>query len=132
MRHRGYGPSEPSAAPGLKADCLEFAAGREAARSLLIDGMNPRRNRYVHQQMSHSQTTNSAQACGAQIASEAATQPQYQHIKLAMDVHAASIVVGSMIDGAKPQPPQTFKPADFLAWAKKQGVAARSLGLLGA
>jgi hypothetical protein len=51
------------------------------------------RNRYVHQQMNHSQTTNSAQACGAQVASEAPTQPQYQQIKLAMDVHAASIVV---------------------------------------
>ena len=37
-----------------------------------------------------------------------------------MDVHAASIVVGRMIDGAKAQPPQTFKPAEFLAWAKKQ------------
>jgi hypothetical protein len=73
------------------------------------------RNRYVHQQMNHSQTTNSAQACGAQVASEAPTQPQYQQIKLALDVHAASIVVGRMIDGAKPQPPQTFKPAAFLA-----------------
>ena len=78
------------------------------------------RNRYVHQQMNHSQTTNSAQACGAQVASEAPTQPQHQQIKLATDVHAASIVVGRMIDGAKAQPPQTFKPAEFLAWAKKQ------------
>lgn len=80
------------------------------------------RNRYVHQQMNHSQTTNSAQACGAQVASEAPTQPQHQQIKLAMDVHAASIVVGRMIDGAKAQPPQTFKPADFL-----QGCTQSSL-----
>ena len=85
------------------------------------------RNRYVHQQMNHSQTTNSAQACGAQVASEAPTQPQYQQIKLAMDVHAASIVVGRMIDGAKAQPPQTFKPADFLAWAKKQVTLAKEV-----
>ena len=28
--------------------------------------------------------------------------------------------VKRMIDGAKPQPPQTFKPAAFLAWATKQ------------
>jgi hypothetical protein len=34
-------------------------------------------------------------------------------------VHAASIVVVRMVDGAKPQP-QTFKLADFLVWARKQ------------
>ena len=44
-----------------------------------------------------------------------------------MDVHAASIVVGRMIDGAKAQPPQTFKPADFLAWAKKQVTLAKEV-----
>jgi hypothetical protein len=61
--------------------------------------------------------TTNAQACGAQVASEASTQPQYQQIKLALDVHAASMVVGRMIDGAKPPPPQTFKPADALELA---------------
>jgi hypothetical protein len=85
------------------------------------------RNRYVHQQINPSQTRNSAQARGAQVASEASTQPQYQQIKLALDVHAASIVVGRMIDGAKAQPPQTFKPADFLAWAKKQVALAKEV-----
>jgi hypothetical protein len=44
---------------------------------------------------------------------EVSTPPQYQQIKLALDVHAASMVVVRMIDGAKPQPPQTFKPADW-------------------
>ena len=44
-----------------------------------------------------------------------------------MDVHAASIVVGRMMDGAKAQPPQTFKPADFLAWAKKQVALAKEV-----
>ena len=85
------------------------------------------RNRYVHQQMTHSQTTNNAPACGAQVASEAPTQPQYQQIKLALDVHAASIVVGRMMDGAKAQRPQTFKPADFLVWAKKQVALAKEV-----
>jgi 5-deoxy-D-glucuronate isomerase len=42
-----------------------------------------------------------AQACGAQVASEASTQSQYQQIKLAPDVHAASLVVVRMMDGAK-------------------------------
>ena len=82
---------------------------------------------YVHQQMSTYKPSSKAQACGAQVASEASTQPQYQQIKLAMDVHAASIVVGRMIDGAKPQPPQTFKPVDFLEWAKKQVALAKEV-----
>jgi hypothetical protein len=68
-----------------------------------------------------------AQACGAQVASPTATQPQYQQLKLAMDVHAATIVVVRMIDGAKPQPPQTFEPADFLTWAKKQVALAKEV-----
>ena len=42
-----------------------------------------------------------------------------------MDVHAVRIVVGRIIDGAKAQPPQTFKPADFLAWAEKQVALAK-------
>jgi len=44
-----------------------------------------------------------------------------------MDVHAASNLVGRKIDGAKPQPPQTFKPADFLVWAKKQAAPAKEV-----
>jgi len=74
--------------------------------------------------------SSTAQACGAQVASETpaqAPQPQHQQIKLALDVHAASIVVARMIDGAKPQPPQTFQPADFLAWAKKQVALAKEV-----
>ena len=43
-----------------------------------------------------------------------------------MDVHAASIVVVRIIDGAKPQPPQRFKPAPFLEWAKKQKALAKT------
>jgi hypothetical protein len=60
----------------------------------------------------HKRSSNS-QACGEQVASEVctatATAPQYQQIKLAMDVHAASIVAVRMVEGAKPQPPQSFK-----------------------
>ena len=39
-----------------------------------------------------------------------------------MDIHAVSIVVVRMMHGAKPQPPQTFKPADFLAWVRAELV----------
>jgi hypothetical protein len=31
------------------------------------------------------------------------------------------------MDGAKPQPPQTFKPADSLAWAMKQVALAQEV-----
>jgi transposase len=55
------------------------------------------------------------------------TQLQYQQLKLAMDVHAAAIVVVRMLDGAKPQPPQTFKPAAFLTWVKKQQALAQEV-----
>jgi len=87
------------------------------------------RSCYVHQHMNTHKRSSNAQACGAQVASEASTpaQPQYQQIKLALDVHAASIVVGRMIDGAKPQPQQKFKPGDFLVWAKKQVALAKEV-----
>ena len=49
-----------------------------------------------------------SQASGEQGASKVQSQPQYQQLKLALDVHAASIVVVRMLDGAKPRPPQTF------------------------
>ena len=52
--------------------------------------------------------SSNSQACGEQGASKAQNQPQYAQLKLALDVHAASIVVVRMLDGAKPQPPQTF------------------------
>ena len=66
---------------------------------------------YVHQYR-HNKKSSNSQVCGEQGASK--SQPQFQQIKLALDVHAASIVVVRMVDGAKPQPPQSFKPADFL------------------
>jgi len=37
------------------------------------------------------------------------------------------MVVVRMIDGAKPQPPQTFKPVDFLAWVRKQVALAQEV-----
>ena|ERR1039458_7453907 len=58
---------------------------------------------------------------------ETSTQPHYQQMKLAMDVHAASIVAVRMVDGAKPRPPQAFKPADFLGSVKKQVTLAKKV-----
>lgn len=40
--------------------------------------------------------------------------------KLGLDCHAATITVARQIEGLKPQPPQTFTIAKFLAWVGKQ------------
>jgi hypothetical protein len=40
--------------------------------------------------------------------------PTYAQIKLALDIHAASIVAVRSVEGAKRQPPQTFQPGEFL------------------
>jgi transposase len=85
------------------------------------------RDCYVHQLMRNHERSSNAQACGAQVASKATTGPQYQQIKLALDVHAASIVAVRMLDGAKRQPPQTFKPAVFLAWVSKPVALAQEV-----
>jgi transposase len=83
------------------------------------------RSCYVTCIMNIHQAPSNSQACGEQVASK--PQPPYQQIKLALDVHAARIVVVRMMDGAKPQPPQTMKPAVFLEWAQKQKSQARQI-----
>jgi hypothetical protein len=70
-----------------------------------------------------------ADAGAAQVAGQPANQPAtpYQQIKFALDVHAATIVVVPMLDGAKPQPPQTMKPTEFPAWVQKQKAHAEEV-----
>ena len=75
--------------------------------------------------MNNQQQQNTSHACGEQVASKPATP--HQQIKLALDVHAATIVVARMVDGAKPQPPQTMKPAAFLAWVQQQKAQAQEV-----
>jgi transposase len=41
-------------------------------------------------------------------------------IKLGIDVHLDCYVVVRIVDGGTPQPPQRFKPAEFLLWVAKQ------------
>jgi hypothetical protein len=67
-----------------------------------------------------------AQAGGAQVASDPqstpraeAGSPPYRQIKLALDVHAADLIVVRMVDGAKPQPPQKMTPSRLLEWVLK-------------
>jgi|APTNR8051073442_1049403.scaffolds.fasta_scaffold21217_1 transposase len=47
-----------------------------------------------------------------------------QIIHLGIDVHLRQYVVCRKLDGATPQPAQRFKPAEFIAWARKQLVLA--------
>jgi transposase len=58
---------------------------------------------------------NNAQADGALVVSK-----PYRCIKLGLDVHADSIRVVRMIDGATPQPAQKMTPDEFPKWAAKQ------------
>lgn len=74
--------------------------------------------------MTNKQRSSNSQACGEQVASKAQLKCPWRQIKLALDVHAASIVVVRMVDGAQPQPAQTFKPNAFLAWVGKQRALA--------
>ncbi len=67
--------------------------------------------------MKDEQVTSTAQACGAHVASNAASaQPVYQQFKLALEVHAVDLMVVRMVDGAKPQVPQKMTIAGFLEW----------------
>jgi len=52
---------------------------------------------------------------------------QAQTIKLGIDVHLDLYVVVRVIDGATPQSPQRFKPADFLLWCAKQLTLAEKV-----
>jgi transposase len=58
---------------------------------------------------------NNAQVDGAIVVSK-----PYRCIKLGLDVHADSIRVVRMIDGATPQPAQKMTPQEFPQWAAKQ------------
>jgi transposase len=50
-----------------------------------------------------------------------------QTIKLGVDVHLDLYVVVRVIDGGTPQPPQRFKPADFMLWCAKQLTLAEKV-----
>lgn len=52
---------------------------------------------------------------------------QAQMIKLGVDVHLDRYVVVRQIDGQAPQPPQSFTPAQFLEWVRKQLLLAKQV-----
>ena len=90
-----------------------------------------RQSRDVHQEMLTHKPSSNAQACGEQVANKASTQTGYQPRMLsgAMDVDAACRVAVSLMGGARPQPAQTFKLADFLVWIEKPGGTGSASGL---
>jgi transposase len=48
-------------------------------------------------------------------------------IKLGVDVHLSLYVVVRVIDGGTPQPPQRFKPVEFMLWCAKQLILAEKV-----
>src|SRR5208283_2125060 len=57
----------------------------------------------------------------------AAAPRKAQTIKLGVDVHLGLYVVVRVIDGGTPQPPQRFRPADFLLWCARQLTLAEKV-----
>jgi hypothetical protein len=100
--------------------------------------------------MRHHRTSSTAQACGAQVASTVANKvaghgwvepqhAQYQQIKPALDVHAASIVVVRMVDGAgglgeqfQEMRPIRLTPVNGLALVTTRGDVIASVGSVNA
>ena len=52
-------------------------------------------------------------------------QRKLELVKMALDVHADSIVVARQVDGLAPQPPQRMSPEGFVRFAAKQRRMAR-------
>ena len=53
--------------------------------------------------------------------------PKAETIKLGIDVHLDRYVVVRVMDGGTPQPPQRFKPPEFLLWVAKQITLAEKV-----
>ena len=65
-------------------------------------------------------TSSNSQASGEQVAAK-----EFTLIKLALDVHAASIMVVQQTEGSQAQPAQKMAPEMFLVWVQKRVSQAR-------
>jgi transposase len=54
-------------------------------------------------------------------------EPKAKTIKVGIDVHLDRYVAVRIIDGATPQPPQRFSPAEFMLWVAKQLTLAEKV-----
>jgi transposase len=64
-------------------------------------------------------------AAVASAAPASATPPQYELIKIAIDVHGKTWVASRQLENATPQPPQVLSPAQCLKFIAKQLKLAR-------
>lgn len=75
--------------------------------------------------------TNKKQATKTSTRKQAAEIPEVivkaKTIKLGIDVHLDRYVVVRILDGGSPQPPQRFKPAEFLLWVARQITLAEKV-----
>jgi transposase len=74
--------------------------------------------------------TNKTKTTKSTVTKQAKEEPcilKAKHIKLGVDVHLDRYVVVRIVDGATPQPPQRFQPAEFLLWAAKQLLLAEKV-----
>jgi len=60
-------------------------------------------------------------------ATPSVNEPKAQSIKLGIDVHLDRYVTVRIVGGATPQPPQSFKPEEFLLWVAKQLTLAEKV-----
>src|SRR4026208_2436997 len=65
----------------------------------------------------HHNTVSTGVACATQTQVPPQLKPL---LKVALDVHLALYVAAIQEEGSHPNPPQRFKPADFLRWIDKQ------------
>lgn len=74
-------------------------------------------------------TTSKAVATASPASARTSKPPKVkaQIIHLGIDVHLREYVVCRKIDAATPQPPQKFKPAEFVEWVAKQKEQAEKV-----
>jgi hypothetical protein len=60
-------------------------------------------------------------------ANNSSPETKVKTIKLGIDIHLAWDVVVRIIDGGSPQPPQRFKPVEFMLWVAKQITLAEKV-----
>ena len=77
--------------------------------------------------LSNSKLNKKANSPQAIVAANVQQAPKATVIKIGLDIHLDRYVVVRIIDGNSPQPPQSFKPKEFLLWMAKQLTLAEKV-----